>query len=549
MENDTNRNLRSNHLRSSFLATGLMAMTIACVGCGSNENRISVPQADTDDAETPRQHDPRMLVQTDNDLSDALFGESENSRKNIDSNQPPSLPQPPAVSEVPSVPDSTLSLRANLAPERLTEFLQLSDLEMRRVANRVNAGQMSQAAGDKEMVRIGKLKLQAASQLESTEGSSDRQKVMGVRGQLQSLSHLAALGDLKSAEDLEALAKTNVNHEDVTVAEDSRLVLIGLALERIQNGTNKDASEVLTQTQQLGADGRTPNIAAMMVLGQARVVLEKYGFKKESATVRNQIVDLFASHPDPNVASMALQVTGTPHFAEVDGLFRTLERGDALPLETWRTAVNALLAESPDLAAVQFLAGAALQAEAVGRDDLVDATYEALRATSSLEEREQQEVKIAIDAYKARQSVIGQPVDLDLPSTDGRPLSLSSYQGRIVLIPFWAVGYPESLSLLQLLGEIRDQSEGKVEIVGVNLDSEDAPVDEFLLQSPVPFRSLRSVAKPGLGVTNEAASRFGLVSMPFVVIVGPDGNVAAIDFTGQGLKQTVGELLAGKKSP
>ncbi|MGV3485640.1 MAG: TlpA family protein disulfide reductase [Planctomycetaceae bacterium] len=526
-------------------------LCLAAIGCGSDSDKEGADQQTVNPSPSPGRSIANSVgsanhsvtktpspepAEASDDLTDALFG-----------NGPPPAGATAADREPQKLPESGLNLRADLTPQRLSEFLKLADLEMQRIANQVNTGKMPQRAGDEEMQRLGKLKLQAAVQLQAAENADARQKVLGIRGQLQSLSHLAALGDLPSAKQLEALAKQHVDHEDASVSQDSRLVLIGLALEKIQNGSEKNPSEVMSQVSQIGRDGRTPDIATMMVLGQARVVLEQYGFTEQAGIVRDQIVDLFSSHSDPAVAAMALEVAGTPRFAEVDRMLRRLEgeqQDNPLTADVWRSTIEQLLSETPDLSAVQFIAGAALQAEASGRDDLVDATYDALQSAKTLGEREQQEVQRASAARDARRSMIGQSIELDLPSADGRPLTMSSYLGKVVLMPFWSIQYPQSLSLMQRLDEIRKQSAGQVEIVGVNLDTADAPFDEFMASSPVRFRSFHSETKPEAEITNAAAKKFGVVSMPFVVIVDREGKVAAVDFAGQRLQETVAKLIA-----
>jgi hypothetical protein len=531
----------------SPLTTVLLGVVIVVgVGCGRSE---SEPQAaKSPPAQPPAEPiDPSTLVQASADSNSGLAPKSQDQ---VDDELAEAMfggddadPAPP-IEPIPVTPENSVNLRTDLPAERLVEFLKLADLEMQNVASG-KAGIFDQRTANEEMIRLGKLKLQAATQLEAASSNDPNQKSLAIRGQLQSLSHLAALGDVKAAEQLETLANQQVANEDLTVAEDSRLVLIGLALEKIQNGTAKDSSEVMRQVEGLGDDGRTPNIAAMMVLGQARAVLEKYGYTAESSLVRNRIVDLFADHPDPNVSAMAHDIAGTPRFAEVDQLIRDLAKGDdAVTVSAWRDAIKGLLSESPDLTGVQFAAGAALQAEAAGRNDLTSATYEELSAAEGLGEAEQQEIELAIAARDARQASVGKPVDFDLPSTDGRPLTMSSYAGRVVLMPFWAIAFPESLAVLQPLDEIRSSHPGKVEILGVNLDGADAPVDKFMAQSPVRFRSFKSESASGAGSVNELASRFGVVSMPFVLVIGTDGNVAAIDFTGQNAKSIVDELLA-----
>jgi len=539
--------------KSSNASIGLclLLMSVGIVGCGRTADSVGEEAASSETSAQVGSAAQQKLTQQpllpksgatsppemDENFGNELFGEQ-------DPKSSADTPKSKSTSVLEdATPEASLMLRADLSPARLTEFLQLSDLEMQSIASG-KAGILDQRKANQEMIRVGKLKLEAAKRLKASESADVKQKVMGIRGELQSLSHLAALGDLKSANDLETLAMSLVDHADASIAADSRLVLIGLSLERIQNGTAKDATEVMEHVNKLAGDGKTPDIAAMMIMGQARAVLEKYGFGAESTLVRNQIVDLFASHSDPNVASLAIEIAGTPRFADVDRLLRNFSRNEPIELETWRTTIDDLLVESPDLSAVQFLAGAALQLEAAGREDLADVTYKSLQSAKSLGDKEKTEIELAIAARTARKSIIGQSVDFELPSTDGRPLSISSYKGQVVLMPFWAINFAESLSVLQLLGELRDQSNGKVEIIGVNLDSDDELLDEFMAKSPVPFRSFYSQTKHETEATNKIAEKFGVVSTPFIAVIDRDGRVAAIDFTGQRVKEIVGRLIA-----
>jgi thioredoxin-like negative regulator of GroEL len=133
--------------------------------------------------------------------------------------------------------------------------------------------------------------------------------------------------------------------------------------------------------------------------------------------------------------------------------------------------------------------------------------------------------------------------EYDLPQVDGSPLSITDYQGKVVLMPFWAISFPESLQLVPRLSTIRDAHPDQVAIVGMNLDTEGAPVQEFLKENDPGFPSFRATSSPTAKVANPVAAQFGMVSMPFVAILDQEGRVAAINFTGQGLEETVEQLV------
>lgn len=497
----------------------------------------SVPiRRGTDQVEkmAPRPAEPQSLaINPDFDteeLSDALFGDPAEDE----------LKAGTVISGSPSSRKDLLQLQTELPVPRLVDFLRAVDIEMQNVASGRTKLQ-SNAEANEEMIRLAKLKLRASTQLieKSTAGSEEH--VMGLRGQLQSLSHLAALGDLRSAEQLEKLAIEQSQSKITTLALDSKLVLVGLAMERLRDGTSKDATEILDLVKNIAQSPQTPDVSALMVMGQAHAVLQQYGDEAAAEKMRETIIDLFADHPNENVASMAIGLAGSRKYADVDQVLRNFSRGEAIDVDRWRDVVEKLLETSADVATIQYLAGAALQFEATGNDPLADATFEMIAESEHVSGGSADELAVAVAARRARRVAIGETFAFSGPSVDGRPLSIESYSGRVVLMPFWAVAIPESLAILQTLAQIRDQADGKVEIVGMNLDSEDSPAAEFLQQSPVVFRSFQSVTSAG--GANEIAEQFGVVSLPFVVIIDPSGKVAAIDLSGRGLSDLVAQVM------
>ncbi len=121
---------------------------------------------------------------------------------------------------------------------------------------------------------------------------------------------------------------------------------------------------------------------------------------------------------------------------------------------------------------------------------------------------------------------------------DDSPIRLTEYRGKVVLIPFWAVGFPESLQLIARLKSIHDADPDKTAIVGLNLDTADEQLDQFLEANELGFPSIRAASS-----ATDIATQFGLVSFPFVAILDQQGHVAAINFTGYDLEKTVKELV------
>ncbi len=434
-------------------------------------------------------------------------------------------------------------LPAGLPTEKLIAFLSVADKDMRAIGTG-QAGIKDARKARAEMKRITSLKLDASRQLQQREDADAEAKIEGARGELQALSTLASLGDVKSAQALALLAKRNLASNDARLVADSRLVLIGFAIEAVQNGKERGANEIIELINDLASSETAPDLPAMMVMGQARQVLDQFGHEKQSKQVRDLIIDLFANSPDPDIAQMAAQFAGTVRFDAIEKLRATAVAGQPLSTDRWREAIATLIEQSPDLLTVKFLAGAALELEATGNDELAVATYDEMsQRFNTPGEATTREVQLAIEARNAHDEVIGKEFDPDLPSVAGGQISMADYRGKVVLMPFWAAGFPESLQVVPLLTKLRDAQPEKIAIVGMNLDPAGAATDAYA-EKQLGFPSYRSESSATASLGNPVAARFGVVSMPFVAIINQKGQIEAIDFGGQKLEATVNRFLA-----
>lgn len=460
-------------------------------------------------------------------------------------------------------------LRRDLSPDQLTDFLSGADEDMRLIVVDRNHFRDDQERLT-ELRRIVTLKREAASRLMEHPEATEKQKVTGRRGTLQALSHLASLGDLAAAEELEQLAAEFRQDPDIDLSTDSRLVLIGFAIEELRHGKEAAADTVVRQIQDLVASSDRADVASLMVMGQAKDVLQQYGHGPESETVSQVIRDTFEDAADPAVATMARQIAGVPVSEAWNSLSKLRETmlqnaeaatdstGPSAPtVERWTEALNdfwtdRVEADAMELPTVQFLAGLSLEAEVVGRPELAEATYQLLR--ERVAERQDplgREARTALQARKNRQQVIGQQLDPDLPSVRGGPLSMDQYRGQVVLMPFWSSEFPESLGLVPAMQAIRDQStdspsaggDPAVAIVGMNLDVAGADPAEFMKQAGLDFPSFRSVSDPSAKIVNEVAFRFGAVTLQYVVVIDQEGRVSSIHFSDRDLEQAVAKLI------
>ena len=188
-----------------------------------------------------------------------------------------------------------------------------------------------------------------------------------------------------------------------------------------------------------------------------------------------------------------------------------------------------------------------LEFESLGKDELAVTTLQSLAdhfddpgsATG-------REVELAIDARQARQQVIGRSFEPDLPGVNETPPDLDEYRGKVVLVPFWATGFPDSLQMIDELKAIREAQPEEVAILGMNLDVAGTPVQRFMESRKLSFDSFHAESSPTAKVANPVAARFGMVSMPFLVILDQQGKVAAIKLSNHRLRETIDEIIAKK---
>jgi|SRR6185312_8157404 len=123
--------------------------------------------------------------------------------------------------------------------------------------------------------------------------------------------------------------------------------------------------------------------------------------------------------------------------------------------------------------------------------------------------------------------------DLQLPDPGGKAHRLSEWDGKLVLLNFWATWCGPCRDEMPLLDHARSQYDG-LEVIGVAID-DDAAVAEYLKDNPVRYPILLGGEEAG-----NPSVVFGDTQgvLPYSVLLGRDGKVVAQragSFTGSSL--------------
>ena len=123
-------------------------------------------------------------------------------------------------------------------------------------------------------------------------------------------------------------------------------------------------------------------------------------------------------------------------------------------------------------------------------------------------------------AATARLPAPGEPVfEFALPDLQGNSTALSSFRGRLVLVHFWATWCPVCLDEMGILEQAARAHPGTLAVLGVNLGEKPAKVAEYARRAGITFPIL-------LDARGKVAARYGVLSLPITLVVGPDGRMA-----------------------
>ena len=116
----------------------------------------------------------------------------------------------------------------------------------------------------------------------------------------------------------------------------------------------------------------------------------------------------------------------------------------------------------------------------------------------------------------------GKVLDLSGPRLDGNgSFDVTSLRGKIVVVYYWASWNSQCVGDFAKLKLLLDANAGKVEVVGINLDTTEAEARTSAKTMTAPGVHL---FQPG-GLESPLATSFGVLGLPNVFLVGKDGKV------------------------
>lgn len=219
-----------------------------------------------------------------------------------------------------------------------------------------------------------------------------------------------------------------------------------------------------------------------------------------------------------------------------------------------RAAVERGIALYRDTADTGGLEGFAKTLAAEGRD--ARPTHDSARTPARVAKREVTEKgerkpvpkshAKAAKSPRGKKTPEGKSISFVAPTLAGSDLNLARYKGKVVLIDFWATWCGPCRRELPRIKAVYDKYRQRgLEVVGVSLDTDPAALKEFLQEHQIRWPQVFYPNPAERGWNSPLAKRFGVTSIPSLILVDASGRVVGTGLRGEGvLEAAVAEQLA-----
>ncbi len=441
----------------------------------------------------------------------------------------------------------TLKLGDLNGPEQLMEFLNTSS---RAVLELLADGRKKMLTRDMQLERgmsLSRMKLEASERLEKI-ATTDDQKVASVAGKLEAFSQMASFGDVAASDNLRELALKESENSDKRVAQLAKSISLSLLVSDYESGTAK-SDDVMTAAKKILADSKDLAPANLNALAHAMEAIAKRSEDEVATELAKETAEAFRDSDEPQLALGAWQLYArmVPEMKDFETLIQSDAKEDQDPANA-RKLAEAFMAKVPSPWTSFYLVKVATQVEYSGRMFVAKELYEVAETQvgNLKHEKAKEELESNLKKFLSRIGTLNKPMNLsELVDLEGKPLDLARYKGKVVLVDFWATWCGPCLQEIPNIEEVYEaQNKNGFEVIGINLDEDRSELTSFLGSKKLLWTTYVSSKPDAVGFQTPLVAEIGISAIPFIALIGKDGNVAEIHVRGRKIAAKVIELLA-----
>ncbi len=155
-------------------------------------------------------------------------------------------------------------------------------------------------------------------------------------------------------------------------------------------------------------------------------------------------------------------------------------------------------------------------------------TYELLDSLLEADQRqEMQSLRLNLQASVRRLNLLGNKLELTGVALDGRQVSVSEFEGKFVLVNFFATGDEPCLSEIPRIKKTLEKYRGKgLEVIGISLDNDVQKLKGYLAEAKLPWPIIHDNAA---SYQDRIQVQLGIFSLPTVLLLNKEGTVVSLE--------------------